>query len=86
MAERTVAIASKVGLHARPAMLFTQAVAASGASVTIGRPGGSQVDASSILFVMGMGVKNGEEVVLVSDDEGVLDELVAMLATDLDAQ
>lgn len=86
MAERTVAIASKVGLHARPAMLFTQAVAASGAGVTIARPGGAPVDASSILFVMGMGVKNGEEVVLASDDEAVLDELVAMLATDLDAE
>ena len=39
MAERTVAVASKVGLHARPAMLFTQAVAASGATVTIAKPG-----------------------------------------------
>lgn len=85
MAERTVAIASKVGLHARPAMLFTQAVAASGVAVTIARPGEPPVDASSILFVMGLGVKNGEEVVLAGDDEKVLDDLVAMLATDLDA-
>lgn len=86
MAERTVAVGSKVGLHARPAMLFTQAVAASGASVTIARPGGAPVDASSILFVMGLGVRNGEEVVLAGEDEKVLDELVAMLATDLDAE
>lgn len=85
MAERTVAIASKVGLHARPAMLFTQAVAASGVAVTIARPGEPPVDASSILFVMGLGVKNGEEVVLAGDDEKVLDDLVGMLATDLDA-
>jgi phosphocarrier protein HPr len=85
MAERTVAVASKVGLHARPAMLFTQAVAASGAAVTIARPGGEAMDASSILMVMGMGVGNGEEVVLSAEDEDVLDGLVAMLATDLDA-
>ena len=55
MAERTVAVASKVGLHARPAMLFTQAVAASGAAVTDRRPGAARVDASSILFVMASG-------------------------------
>lgn len=86
MAERSVVIASKVGLHARPASLFTQAVAASGAAVTIARPGQPPVDASSILFVMSLGVGHGEEVVLAGDDEAVLDRLVAMLATDLDAE
>ena len=39
-----------------------------------------------ILFVMGMGVAHGEEVVLASDNEAVLDQLAAMLATDLDAK
>ncbi len=86
MSQRTVAVASKVGLHARPAMMFTQAVSASGASVTIARTGGDAVDASSILMVMGLGVAHGEEVVLTSDDETVLDELAALLARDLDAE
>ena len=39
MPERTVVVASRVGLHARPAMLFTQAVAATGLPVTIATPG-----------------------------------------------
>lgn len=85
MAQRTVVVASRVGLHARPAMLFTQAVAATGSSVTIAKAGGAPVDASSILFVMSLGVAGGEEVVLESDDEAALDSLVALLATDLDA-
>ena len=88
MFERTVIVASRVGLHARPAMLFTQAAAASGLAVTIARPGGEPVDASSIMFVMSLGVPNGEEVTLTADGpgaEGVLTELVALLATDLDA-
>jgi len=85
MATRTVIVASRVGLHARPAMLFTQAVAASGAAVTIGRPGQPGVDAASILFVMSLGIGGGEEVVLESSDEAALDGLVALLATDLDA-
>jgi hypothetical protein len=33
-----------------------------------------------------MGVKNGEEVVLASNDAAVLDQPVALLATDLDAE
>ena len=88
MAERTVAVASRVGLHARPAMLFTQAVTAAGVPVTIARPGGAPVDASSILLVMSLGVPHGEEVSLAAegpDADRVLDELVALLATDLDA-
>lgn len=88
MAQRTVTIASRVGLHARPAMLFTQAVAASGVPVTIARPGDEPVDAGSILYVMGLGVASGEQVVLEADGadaETVLDELVGLLSTDLDA-
>jgi len=86
MSQRTVVIASRVGLHARPASLFTQAVAASGAQVTIGEPGGPTMDASSILMVMALGIGHGEEVVLESEDEGVLDQLVSLLETDLDAE
>lgn len=89
MPQRTVVVASRVGLHVRPASIFTQAVAASGADVTIAKPGEEPVDASSILMVMAMGVGGGEEVVLEAEGdgaEGVLDELVALLETDLDAE
>ena len=88
MSQRTVVVASRVGLHARPAMIFTQAVAASGVPVTIARDGGDPVDASSILFVMGLGVPHGEAVTLEADGDRadqVLDELVTLLETDLDA-
>lgn len=88
MTDRTVAVASRVGLHARPAMLFTQAVATAGIPVTIERPGGTPVDASSILLVMSLGVPHGEEVTLRAegpDADRVLDSLVALLARDLDA-
>ncbi|GCE77008.1 HPr family phosphocarrier protein [Cellulomonas biazotea] len=88
MAQRTAVVASRVGLHARPAMIFTNAVAATGVPVTIARPGGDPVDASSILFVMSLGVPHGEEVTLSTDDgaQQVLDELVTLLETDLDAE
>lgn len=88
MAQRTAVVASRVGLHARPAMIFTNAVAATGVPVTIARPGGDPVDASSILFVMSLGVPHGEEVTLSTDDGAarVLDDLVTLLETDLDAE
>jgi phosphotransferase system HPr (HPr) family protein len=84
MATRDVTIASAVGLHARPAALFVQAVEASGAEVTITKEGRT-VDADSILGVMTLGAAHGDVVTLEADDESVLDSLAALLATDLDA-
>ncbi len=89
MAQRTVTIASSVGLHARPAALFVQAAGETGLDIEIGRPGEDGVDATSILGVMALGAKNGEEVVLTADGEGAdaaLDSLVALLSRDLDAE
>ena len=89
MATRTVTIASSVGLHARPASLFVQAAGESGLAIEIGRPGDESVDATSILGVMALGAKHGEEVVLTAEGEGAdeaLDALVALLSRDLDAE
>lgn len=89
MAERTVVVASQVGLHARPAKIFTQAASASGLGVKIAKNGGPGVDAASILRVMALGVKHGEQVTLSAEGDGadaVLDGLVELLATDLDAE
>jgi phosphocarrier protein HPr len=89
MSERKVTIASSVGLHARPAALFVQAVAATGLPVTVGRVGDEPVDARSILGVIALGAKHGEEVVLAAEGDGAedaLDSLVALLERDLDAE
>lgn len=88
--QRTVTIASSVGLHARPAALFVQAATATGLPVQISKVGGDDpVDARSILGVMALGAKFGEEVVLTADGDGAdaaLDGLVELLSRDLDAQ
>lgn len=88
MSQRTVTIGSKVGLHARPAKLFTQAAAASGVKVLIAKGDGPAVDAASILRVMTLAAKFGDEVTISAEGEGsdeALDALAAMLASDLDA-
>ena len=85
---RTATIASSVGLHARPATLFTKKVAAAGIPVTISKEGGKTVNAASMLAVMALGAKFGEEVILTAegdDDDGVLADLVAFLEIDHDA-
>ncbi len=89
MAQRTAVIGSSVGLHARPAALFVQAAARQPVKVKIAKPGGDPVDARSILSVLGLDARNGEEVVLTADgegDESALDELAALLERNLDAE
>ena len=48
MAERRVTVASKVGLHARPAALLAKAAADQPVTVTISKDGGEAVEASSV--------------------------------------
>lgn len=84
MPERSVVIASPVGLHARPAALFVQAATASGLPVTIRKPGGEPVDARSILGVLTLNAAQGDEVVLAAEGEGAeaaLDRLVGLLSS-----
>jgi len=88
MPERTAIIGSAVGLHARPAALFVQAAATQPVAVRIAKPGGQSVPARSILSVLALEAHGGDAVVLSAEGEGadaVLDELAALLATDLDA-
>jgi phosphocarrier protein HPr len=89
MIERQATIASSSGLHARPAKLFVSAVQEKGIPVTISVAGGADLNAGSILALMGLGAGAGSVVTLRSDAEGAeaaLDELVALLETDLDAE
>ncbi|WP_300765945.1 HPr family phosphocarrier protein [uncultured Bifidobacterium sp.] len=82
-ATRTTTITDPVGIHARPAAEFSQAVAASGCSVTISKePGTPGVNASSILSIMGLGVKGGDTVEIIvngADSDAVADSLIATL-------
>ena len=92
MAERKATVASRVGLHARPASIFAEAAAAQPVDVTIGMegdPAEEAMDASSMLSLMSLGASHGDVVVLRSDGEGAetaLEELAKILETDLDAQ
>lgn len=92
MPERTATIASRVGLHARPAAIFAEAAGEQPVEVTIavaGTPADEALDASSILSLMGLGAEYGTTVVLRAEGEGAdqaLETLVQILETDHDAE
>lgn len=89
MATRTAVVASTVGLHARPAAIFVQAVTAIGLPVTVAKQGKDPVDARSILAVMALGARHGEALTLSAEGNGAeaaLDSLVELLTRAPDAQ
>ena len=91
MLERTATVASRSGLHARPAALFAEAAGDCPVEVTIARagtPADEALDAGSILSLMTLGAAHGDAVVLRAEGgaaAAALDSLVTLLETDLDA-
>jgi phosphocarrier protein HPr len=89
MSERTVTVASSVGLHARPASLFAQAAAKAGIPITLTTSSGKSVNAASILGVLSLGIGHGETVTISADGDeadAALESLAGVLATDLDKE
>jgi phosphocarrier protein HPr len=85
--DRTLAVASAHGLHARPAALFVKSVVDAGHTVHLAK-GPRTVNAASILGVVSLGIEHGDEVTLTVEGdqaEAVLDELAAFLEQDHDA-
>lgn len=89
MSERRVVVGSKVGLHARPAALLVQAAARQQVVVSIGKNGSEMVDARSILSVIGLDARGGDEVLLRADGAGAeeaIEALAAVIAADYDKE
>jgi phosphocarrier protein HPr len=87
MAERRVVVGSRIGLHARPAAVFVQAASKLGVPVRVTVPSGRSADATSLLGVLSLGAKNGDEIVLQADGDGAeaaLDALVVVVEQDHD--
>jgi phosphoenolpyruvate---glycerone phosphotransferase subunit DhaM len=56
-----VLLTNEVGLHARPAALLARSIADLDAEVTVGH-GGQEVDAKSVLALMGLAARGGDTV------------------------
>lgn len=80
MPNKSVVVGSRVGLHARPAAIISEAAADLGSEVTI-----NGVDASSALMLMTLGAGCGDTVEVAGDDQAAVDAIAALVEKDLDA-
>ncbi|MFE5011809.1 DgaE family pyridoxal phosphate-dependent ammonia lyase [Streptomyces sp. NPDC056696] len=86
--ERRLVVTEAAGLHARPAAAFAQAAGRSTAAVTVRRAGteGSseadtrEVPARSVLSLMSLNIRSGEEIVLTAIGEGAAEALAELAA------
>jgi phosphocarrier protein len=69
MAEATIPVKHKVGLHARPASLFVQTAAKFSSKIKVRNltAKGNFVDAKSIIMVLTLGVMKDHEVVIQAE-------------------
>jgi phosphocarrier protein len=72
-------VQSEVGLHARPAASFVQTAAKTPMEVTVAKRGGDPVNAKSILSILALDVRQGDDIVIRAEGEGA-DELLDKLA------
>ena len=83
MQEFRTAVASPVGLHARPASLFSRSAKESGCTVRLAKVSDGQlsefVDGASILRVMTLGVKCGDEIVVQVEGENEIQAAQTLL-------
>jgi phosphotransferase system HPr (HPr) family protein len=80
MAEATIQVRNKVGLHARPASLFVQTAAKFSSRVKVKNltTNGNFVDAKSIIMVLTLGVMKDHEVVIQTEGEDADAALAAL--------
>lgn len=86
---RTVVVGSRVGLHARPAKLVAQEAAKQSVVVKISKTGRDPVEARSLLSLLALGAKKGDEVTLVADGENAeaaVDAIASLVEQDLDEE
>lgn len=87
MAEATIQVKNKVGLHARPASLFVQTAAKFSSKIKVKNltTNGNFVDAKSIIMVLTLGVMKNHEVVIQTegtDADAALSALKSLIDSD----
>lgn len=76
--EKTVRVASEVGLHARPAAVIARAVEKYDSPVYISLNGES-VEATSGLMIMTLGAQCGDEVTVSSEDSQAVEAVCELI-------
>ena len=85
MAKRSCIVGPAVGLHARPAADFVRVATLSNHQVTVTNKHGKKAQGNSILGILSLGAKHGEELVIEvvgPDDEAILESLLRVVSGD----
>lgn len=85
MAKQSCIVGPEVGLHARPAADFVRIATLSNHSVTVTNRVGKKAQGNSILGILSLGAKHGEELsieVQGPDEDKVLEALIRVVSGD----
>ncbi len=85
MAKQSCTVGPAVGLHARPAADFVRVATVSKHQVTVTNKHGKKAQGNSILAILSLGAKHGEELVievLGPDEDSVLEALIRVVSGD----
>lgn len=83
-----VTIVNRLGLHARPAMVFVDAASAFASSVTVRRDD-QEVDGKSIMMMMLLAATQGTQLEIVADGpdaDAAIEKLKALVAAGFDEE
>jgi len=86
MVKGSVTVGAEVGLHARPAADFVRAATLSNHEVSVVNKLGKRASGLSILGILSLGAKKGEELVIEvagPDEEVVLKSLIHVVSSPL---
>jgi phosphocarrier protein len=79
---KTVKITNRLGMHARPAMLFAEIAGKFSAAITVGHKESDQVDAKSIMQLMMLAATEGTSLTIHADGDDAdtaISELVSLV-------
>jgi phosphocarrier protein HPr len=80
----TIKIVNRLGMHARPAMLFAEVAGKFSASITVGHSESDNVDAKSIMQLMMLAATEGTALTIEADGEDAnqaIDELTELVTS-----
>ena len=81
-ATTTITIQNRLGMHARPAMLFAEIAGNFSAEITVGHAEADAVDAKSIMQLMMLAATQGTDLVIIAngdDADKAIDELSTLV-------
>ena len=79
IATQTVKITNRLGMHARPAMLFAEVAGKFTATITVGHPESDKVDAKSIMQLMMLAATEGTTLTINADGDDADDAISELI-------